>query len=100
MGPAHLVSSLARPDLSFFSKSSLNQVLDYSQDAVRTAMGSVIRQTQAVSLDWTHPGPNERATAAEFILSVEDRINLDAPYAVSATYNHDKGKFDGFPSHA
>lgn len=62
-------------------------------------MGSVIRQRQAVGLDWTHPGPAERAIAAEFIQS-EDQMNPDAPYAVPATFNHDKGKFDGFETYA
>lgn len=55
-------------------------------------MDSVMLQKQAGSLDWTHPGRNELATAAEFI-QFEDQMKLDAPFAVPATFDPDAGKF-------
>lgn len=62
-------------------------------------MDSMMLERQAGGLDWTHPGRNELATAAEFIQS-EDQMKLDAPFAVPATFDPDAGKFVSLPPYA
>lgn len=56
-------------------------------------------ETQAVGLDWIHPGPKELAKAADFI-QLEDQMKPDAPFAVPATFDPDAGKFVSLPPYA
>lgn len=62
-------------------------------------MESAMLQRQGVGLDWTHPGPDEFATAADFIQS-EDQMKLDAPFSVPATFDSKTGKFVSLPLYA
>lgn len=62
-------------------------------------MDYIMAHEQAVDLDWTHPGPNELSTAATFIQS-DDQMKLDAPFAISATFDQSTGKFIRIPPYA
>lgn len=62
-------------------------------------MDYIMGPGQAVDLDWTHPGPNELSTAANFIQS-EDQMKLDAPFAISATFDPSTGKFVSIPPYS
>ncbi|POS70850.1 hypothetical protein DHEL01_v210756 [Diaporthe helianthi] len=62
-------------------------------------MDIVMAHGQDVDLDWSHPGPKELSIAAEFIQS-EDQRNPNAPFALSANFDPNTGKFGSLTPYA
>ncbi|KAG8159752.1 hypothetical protein KVR01_010389 [Diaporthe batatas] len=62
-------------------------------------MDFTMPQGQAVDLDWSHPGPDEISIAVDFIQS-EDQRDPTRPYALSATFDPEAGKFRSITPYA
>lgn len=62
-------------------------------------MDSIMAHGPTIDLDWSHPGPKELSIAADFIQS-EDQRNPNAPFALSATFDADAGRFGSIAAYA